>query len=179
MESFPAIPEQSVIQFFEELDQLDDADISSLVEQMGNEQHVLFTFLLTIGDSFFNDEENELLLYLGLGIWYNFNRYYGPTSSVSLEQLEEVQDQNQFWLEQWTEGSEAAFYEELTSVDHLQPDLLHYLVEIVLDESSGEMNPDHQGLMLIYAKIVLESLAIHYLTPIKHEEERPHQGTSR
>ena len=76
------------------LDQIqDDVVMESLIDQFGDAQPVLLAYLMTIGEEDFNEDERELMLFLGMAIWQSMTEA-SDTAQLTEESLAEAQTAN-------------------------------------------------------------------------------------
>ena len=138
----------------------DEAQMEGLVEAIAEEQPFLFTYLLAMGEGDFNEDEQEVLLYLGVAVWQMMKRSGATLEQVSESHLDRLEQQNMQLLEDLSSDSETGFLQVARNltVDHEQPELLSFVVEAVFEEEAELVRPHNQGIMVIFLKIVIDCL---------------------
>ncbi len=155
------IPARTVDEITEELFFLDNELVfEQMVNDLGEDQPFIFTYLMTIGEGDFNDEEREMMLLLGVIIWRIMSKEKATLPTVSEESLDKVEQENMPLLEQLAEdeSSFASSARELLR-DYNQPEILSYVIESVVAEAEeSEVREVYQGIMIIFLKIVIDCL---------------------
>ena len=135
-------------------------ELPKMVEQLTNEQPVILAYLMAVGDDFFNQDERELLLYLGIVIWKIMSQGNMPLPEVSEEQLDEIEDSNIKMLEYLEDESNTDFITTVALLidDYNQPEVLKYVVEALMEDSEEEydIRDENTGIIMIYLKTVID-----------------------
>ncbi|MEL6134020.1 MAG: hypothetical protein AAFR59_11715 [Bacteroidota bacterium] len=137
----------------------EDEAINTLIDDMGEQQPFLFTFLMTIGEGDFNEDEREVLLFLGITIWQIVSFAYDTPPQITEEALDNVEQLNLPLLEELSSDKESTFIQQIQEIaaEHPQPEVMQYLIEAVLEEQEeGTIREINQGILIIFLKIVLE-----------------------
>jgi len=155
------IPARTVDEITEELFFLDNELVfEQMVNDLGEDQPFIFTYLMTIGEGDFNDEEREMMLLLGVIIWRIMSKEKETLPTVSEESLDKVEQENMPLLEQLAED-ESTFASSARGLlrDYNQPEILSYVIESVVAEAEeSEVREVNQGIMIIFLKIVIDCL---------------------
>ncbi|MEL6632623.1 MAG: hypothetical protein AAFQ83_14285 [Bacteroidota bacterium] len=157
MERITTGPLEQALDSFFSLEE--DEAINTLIDDMGEQQPFLFTFLMTMGEGDFNDDEREVLLFLGVTIWQIVSFVYDSPPQITEEALDQVEQQNLPLLEDLSSDQESTFIQEVQALaaKHPQADIMQYLVEAVMEEQEeGTVREINQGILIVFLKIVLE-----------------------
>ncbi|MEO0896158.1 MAG: hypothetical protein AAFY71_07170 [Bacteroidota bacterium] len=137
----------------------DELKFEQMVDDLGARQPFVFTYLMTIGEGDFNDEEREMLLLLGVIVWRIMSSQE-EIAPVSEDRLDQVEQLNMPLLEKLA-GDESGFAASVENMitAHNQPEVLRYVVEsIVDDEEESGIREINQGILIIFIKIVIDCL---------------------
>ena len=134
--------------------------IPKLIERMTNEQPVLLAYLMTADDDILNQDERELLLYLGVVIWQIMLQGAKPLPGVTEETLDDVETKNIKMAEYLQGETEAGFIEAATVIinKYRQPEVLKYVLEAIMEESEEGcvFQDENKGIMLLDLKTVID-----------------------
>lgn len=138
----------------------DDQEWDNAIDRMGEAQPVLFTFLMTIGEDDFNEQEQELFIWLGWTLWEIMLLGNPEISLVDETRLNSIEHENLPLLEAMTEASLSEFLQELKTLtqEYPQPFLLDWIVTVVTEEESDELRPVIQPPMIVFLKIIVDCL---------------------
>lgn len=144
------------------IDNLPDDELEKKVMQMNDQQPELVRFLLTPDFEMINDHERQLLLYIGLKIWYSTLFCDIELTTVDTELIQEVEKNNLQMIEYLSEENKEGFIQNtrLMIDNHPQRYLLRFAVETIVDEIP-EDNPDDDlvfGILFFHIKIFIECL---------------------
>ncbi|MCI4667005.1 MAG: hypothetical protein MRZ79_02510 [Bacteroidia bacterium] len=155
------IPATVVDEITEELFFLENELVfEQMVNDLGEEQPFVFTYLMTIGENDFNEEERELMLVLGVIIWKIMSKGKDGLPTVSEQELDKVEQSNMPLLEKLA-GDESGFVSSARNlaVGYNQPEILNYIIDsVIAEEEEGEVREINQGIMIIFLKIVIDCL---------------------
>ncbi len=134
--------------------------IPKLVNKFANEQPVIFAYLLAAGEDLLNQDEKELLLYLGTVIWQIMSQGSTPLPKVTEETLYALEDSN-FKMVEYLEGEPEADIENTVAKiysSYNQPEVLRYVAEALFeeDEEGEEIREEMKGIIFIYLKTVID-----------------------
>ncbi len=138
----------------------DEEEIAEIVESFSEAQAVLFTYLMTMGESDFDGDESELMLFLGLIIWQTYLRAGIQLGSIDEDHLDEIKAQNAKVLEYLADEAEEGFEQVARELigDSPQPGLLEFLVQIIFEEEADIIKSSNQGIMFVFLKVVIDSI---------------------
>lgn len=136
----------------------DEAVMEDMIDQLAEAQPFLFSYLVAMGEGDFNEDEQELLLYLGIAIWQMMLRGEAPLKQVSEDHLDRLEQTNMQMLEYLSGESESEFLQVAHSLmdNYSQPALLRFVMEEVFEEEEDLVRPKNQGIMVIFLKIVID-----------------------
>ena len=108
-----------------------------MIDLMGKEQPLILAYLMASGDDILNQNERELLLYLGVVVWQIMSQGTTPLPEIADEILDEVENSNIKILENLEDESEAGFIETVETLmnNYNQPEVLRYIIEALMEES--------------------------------------------
>ena len=127
------------------------------------EQHpFVLVYLLAVGSDILNEDERELLLYLGMVIWQIMSQGDTPLTKVTEDDLDKAEEANMKMLEYLEGESEAGFMDvtEKMISNYGQPEVLKYAVEALMEEPEEGclIRDENKGIMMIYLKTVIDCL---------------------
>ncbi|MDX2250624.1 MAG: hypothetical protein SF052_27830 [Bacteroidia bacterium] len=133
-----------------------DEDIEKLIDDFGETQPLLFTYLMMMGEEDLNEEENELLLYLGLVIW----KAAGNLAPVEHSVMEAIKAKNEKYLEALHVATEAEAENVLSEMEAAtsQPAIFAFVSESI-DEESDWIRPANRGIMIFLLSVMIDCLS--------------------
>lgn len=145
---------------WKELGSMSPEAIPKIVQLMQEQQPFVLVYLLTIGDDILNEDERELLLYLGMVIWQIMLQGDTPLTKVTAADLDKAEEANMKMLKYLEGESEASLMDTVERMlsSYGQPEVLKYVVEALMEEpEEGCLIRDkNKGIMMIYLKTVLD-----------------------
>lgn len=133
----------------------DEKEIEVFMDDLEERQPLLTTFLLSVWEEDFNDDENELFQYLGFVV-IKLGDEYPP---VDESRLESVRADNQRWLEDLHGASEvetANIIEEMIH-GHSQQPLLEFVRDSI-DEEGEWVRLSNQGMIFFLTKVMVDCI---------------------
>jgi len=131
-----------------------------LINLMRKQQSVVLAYLLAAGHETLNQDEQELLLYIGIVVWQIMLQGSKPLTKVTKSALDEAEKANIKMLEYLEGESEADFMETTKKIisNYPQPEVSKYLVEALTEESEEDsvITDKGKGTMMIYLKTVID-----------------------
>lgn len=154
------ITQEIVEKTWQKISGLEDEKMALLRAQMDQEQPGVLSYLMAAGDDLLNEDERELLLYLGTVVWQIMLQGSRSLRRVTIPQLEFAENANFSTLDDLSGESPAdliAAVEEMVA-SYSQPEVLKYVIEALMEEDDEEIDitEDGKGLMLIYLKTVID-----------------------
>jgi len=159
METIPTTVVEAV---WQDQAQLNWEKAQQLAQSFSKEQPVLLAYLLSTNYDTYNQDERELLHYLGFAIWQMMSRGSKKLKPVSEESVEKNQERNYKMVEYFSGESEATLEKtiRLAFENYNQPNVLRYVVEALMeeDDEETEINQANIGLMFLDLKTVIDCL---------------------
>jgi hypothetical protein len=131
---------------------------NKLITQLNKEQPVILAYLLAIGDVELNQDEKELLLYLGMVVWQIMAKG-GKAPKVTKEMIDEAEAANFEVLDELTDNfSEKKIAEILQNYNQIE--VLKYVIEALMEEpeAGSAIRDEYLGMMMNYLKTVIDCL---------------------
>ncbi len=156
------IPEEIVERTSEYIADLQADAIVEIVNTMADSQPIVFAFLMMTADDYLNEEEQELLLFLGISIWKMMLHVSGENlPEVSDVLLQEKEELNNKMLTFLANDTDPDFIDSVHTIfsNYNQPEVLRYVVETLMEEDEEfeeEMSEEGKGHMLICLKTVID-----------------------
>ena len=147
----------------EELHNLSDEELRNMVYQMSEEQPDLLSYLLTVGQEELSNEEQEVLLFLGVNIWNAFKKVK-ELPFIADKVINEKNSQNETLIETLESGAQEGFTQTATHLieDHSQAPLLEYVIHAIIEEDMEEEDPliaeENKDLVVLTLKADVESI---------------------
>jgi len=132
------------------------------IKEMEAEQPIVLAYLLAVDHEFLNQDERELLLYLGVAVWRMMCRSGCRPGKVRKHLLDRIEKRNEKEMELLAGKGPKRLIQAAEQMfgRSRQPELLRYVVEALMeeDEPGCFIRPDARGLMLISLMTVIEAL---------------------
>lgn len=153
------VSEEHITAAIEKIDSISENEINSFIDKFKEAQPNLFVFLLAVGEEELSDDENEMLFFSGMLIWYATVLAEANVPPVSEQTLDEVDSNNMELLEALNADDEDdTFTVNIESIikEHNQSELLEFALITTMDDESIE--DDCKGLIFIHLKTFIEAL---------------------
>ena len=145
---------------WKEMSTMSPLNYPKLINKFSKEQPFILTYLIAVDGQQFNEDERELLLYLGVVIWMMMSRGNNPLPKVTEKIIDDAEEKNIKMLEYLEGETETDFYETTDTIlqDYNQPEVLRYVVEALMedDDEDVDIQEENFGLMMIYLKTVID-----------------------
>jgi len=134
-----------------------------LVDTIGEENPVILTYITEIGQEELNEGEEELLLFLGVFVWYVMSQDNGfRINEAGL--FEDTRQANEALWEYLIAESDELVDEIIASTieTHSYKEFLLFLAEVIWDDeelNEEEVRAEKRVYLWLYLKIMVESLA--------------------
>jgi hypothetical protein len=137
-------------------------DIPAVVNELGQVQPYILTYLMATGSDILDDEEREILLFMGLMVWKLVISQVNSIPEISGEELSECEEKNLNMLEYLAGEPEEEFFitvEKIMNKYH-QSEMLRYCIDRIMEEPESEniKENDNIGMIVIYLKSVIDCL---------------------
>jgi hypothetical protein len=107
----------------------------------------------------FNEDERELLFYLGAVVWQIMLQGDKPLPRVTEQMIEEAENANLAMMESLGEASDEDTYAAIARLmrEYPQPEVFRYVVEALAESAQDEgIREDNLGVMMIDLKTVID-----------------------
>ena len=156
------IPANVVEKTLNEMMEMSHQGAPKMIKRMTKPQPFILAYLLAVGHDIFNQEEQELFVFLGVVIWRIMSQGDTPLPKVTEEIIDEAEDAN-FKMLEYLEGESEADFNETTEnmlTNYNQQEVLRYVLEAIMEEPEDdfEIREDNKGMMMIYLKTVIDCL---------------------
>ncbi len=135
-------------------------DFPEIIEQITKEQPIVLAYLLGVGGDTLNQDERELLLYLGIVIWQIMLQAESSLPQVTEEIMDNAETLNMEMLEYLEGEAENDFINTVVMIsnNYQQPEVLKYIVEALMEETNEDcvITNENKGIMMIYLKSVID-----------------------
>lgn len=135
-------------------------EVPETIDRMTKEQPVILAYLLAVGHDIFNQDERELLFFLGMVIWQIMSQGTTRLPKITEKTIDEVEESNFKMLEYLEGESETGFVESVEGMleNYNQREVLGYVMEALMEEPEEGclIREENKGLMMIYLKTVLD-----------------------
>lgn len=156
---------QVVEETWQKFSDLDPMLASDYVQLLSKEQPIVLAYLMTAGDDFLNQDERELLLYLGIVVWQIMKKGAVPVKRVSEKAIDDHEEKNMKMLEYLEGESDQELIDtvELIIENYNQVEVLKYVVEALMegiDDEEDDVRYENIGMMMIFLKTVIDCMDI-------------------
>ena len=157
------IPAHVVETIWDRMAVLAPDDAPDLIQRFETEQPAMLAYLLASDTDDLNQDERELLLFLGLTVWQIMAQGPKPPPLVTPEMLEAAEGRNIGWLEALEQ--KAVGHEDEAGLamvmEYQQADVLQGVLEALMDdevEDPGQIRDESKGLLLLSLKTIIDCL---------------------
>ncbi len=142
--------------------QTDPADAPAVTALMNRQQPAVLAYLRDVGGDFLNEDEQDLLFYIGTVVWQVMRQGERKPRKVNLPALDRAERRSMRRLESVVGKPESAvrLLAESLVQDAPQPEVLRYVLGALMGEHEEglELRDDRIGMMFVYLNAVLEAL---------------------
>ena len=158
------IPANVVENTWDQMGVLSPEVAPELIQRFEVEQPAVLAYLMAADNDDLNQDERELLLFLGLTVWQIMTQGTQQPPPVTLEMLEEAETRNVGWLESLEQ--KAIGHEDEAGLamvqEYKQADVLQGVLEALMDDDEqddpGEIRDESKGLLLLSLKTIIDCL---------------------
>ncbi len=155
------ISSEIVEKMYKRLGGMPPQEAPKMVNRMSKQQPLVLAYLMATGHDILNQDERELLLYLGMVVWQIMNQGTKSLPEITEKILDKAEDSNMKMLEYLDDESESGFIDTLEKIinNYNQPEVLRYVVEALVEEPKEEsvIRDENIGIMMIFLKTVIDS----------------------
>lgn len=134
---------------------------SDLVSDFVQEQPYLLSYLMEVDEEQLNDDERELLIFLGTVIWRIMSQGKASLPQATANDIFDAEDNNFDMLQNYHEEHEADYSQALLRMvqSYNQWELLNFVVDILVeDDKEPTIRENNLAVMMIYLKTVMDCL---------------------
>lgn len=154
------IPAQVVERIWKRVASLPPRRAPGLMQRMAMEQPVVLAYLLGVDDDLLNEDERQLLLYLGVVVWQIMLQGSKPLPLITEEMLDNAGARNLKMLEYLQSETEAGFEEATRTIlsSYSQPEVLRYIIEALIEdpEKGCLIRDENRGAMMLDLKTIVD-----------------------
>jgi len=154
------ISSEIVERTWKKIGKMSPLEIPKMAYRMREEQPIILAYLLVAGHDILNQDERELLLYLGVVVWQIMSQGSRPLAKITEDVLNEVVRTNLEMIESLESKSEAGFTDAMKEMlgSYPQPEVLKYVVEALVEEHEEGclIRDENKGMMMLYLKTVID-----------------------
>jgi hypothetical protein len=145
---------------WQEYSQLNVFQIKKLVDRFSKEQAALLAYLMAVDTDIFNQEERELLLYIGTAVWHIMKHEKPKLKTITEKELEIAEYKNLQMAEYFMEEPESTFDESVRLVfeGYNQRAILEFILEEILKDDEVDIRLENKGLLFLDLKTVIDCL---------------------
>jgi hypothetical protein len=157
------ISEEVVTKTWEKMAQATEYDAQLIIAKMSEEQPLALGFLINLDDMPFNQNEREIVLYVGVTVWRMMLQSERRLRKVTGNKLRRAEDANLEWLERMETANSADFYAatQLLLLNYPESNVLRYIIEAIMEEDEDPDNipvrDEFIGLAFLHLKILLDA----------------------
>jgi hypothetical protein len=157
------VPRQGILQAWERVCALDDAQTTAVTKQFLNEQPALSAYLLAFTDELGTEAGRSVVTDLSVTIWDAMTAAQGgPLLMVRPDHIDDAEEANTRLLQKLELASELEWGETAKQLvsSYNQRELLSFCIEILIadDANAPELAPDRIGLELLWLKTIIDCL---------------------
>lgn len=134
--------------------------VERLVQRMAKEQPVVLAYLLAVDHDLLNQDERELLVYLGVVVWQTMSQSSKPLPRVTEKMLDQAEVRNLAVL-QYPQGQDESSFVAVArglAEGHGQPHVMKYIIEALMEEDGEDsrIRAEHKGIIWVNLMTVLD-----------------------
>ncbi|MEM7659044.1 MAG: hypothetical protein AAF399_23180 [Bacteroidota bacterium] len=135
-----------------------DESLDAALDEFAEAQPFLLAFLMSMGEGDFNEDEQESMLFLGVGIWKMMSPQVTDARAITEEEMADLRTENEALLESLAPESDEDFFEMTENLlpDYSQAAILAFLTEEVQQDEG--IRPHNQASVAAFLKIVVDAL---------------------
>lgn len=145
---------------WEKIGGMSPSQVKRLIKRMIKEQPLILAYLLAADEDVLNQDERELLLYLGTVVWQIMRQGDTPLPKITEKVLDDAAESNVKMLEYLEGESDDVFMDTVEKImdDYPQPEVLWYVVDALMEgpEEGCLIREENKGLMMLHLKTVID-----------------------
>jgi len=159
------ISAETVAQTWQEISAYSNDEATQSINQMSKEQPIILAYLLASSENeLFDEDEGQLVLYIGVVVWQIVERGLKDLRRVTEKGLNKAQRANEDLLVKLAADSAGDFLSasETLVENYPEPEVLRYITGALIEGEEGDPeNPpirdENLGLAFLHLKIVLDA----------------------
>ncbi len=159
------ISEEIVERTWKEMASSSPEDCIDLIADMQKDQPYLLAYLMAVGDDILNQDERELLLYLGVVVWQMMKQGDTPLTTASMDDIDKVEDSNMAFVEKLMGATDEEMKHSAEGLiaDYAQPAILKWIMTSLFESSDEpeeyeDIRDENIGIIAIFLKTVVDCL---------------------
>jgi hypothetical protein len=146
---------------FTKLLSMSETEAFQLSYRLQKEQPLLVAYLAAVDEGILNQEERELLFYLGMVVWQIMSGAEKPLPKITEKTLLRIEKENLKMAESLKEADTVKFAEVVKKIlqECRQPEVFRYVVAALMDEEEEEDNgvrDETLGIIMLDLKTVID-----------------------
>jgi len=137
-------------------------ETQKMVTLMSKKQPFILAYLMAVGSDIFNQDERELLFYIGMNVWQMMFQGSTPLPKIKGKILDKTEKANMKMIEHLKDKADIEFIDSVEKIinNYSQPELLKYVIEALMEETEEgcQIRDENIGIMAIYLKTVIDCL---------------------
>ncbi|MDZ7341032.1 MAG: hypothetical protein ONB27_06705 [candidate division KSB1 bacterium] len=134
---------------------------TNVVGDFAQEQPFILSYLMAVDEEQLNEDERELLVFLGTIIWRIMSQGDVPLAKATAEKIFAAEDNNVNMFRNFQGKDQSDYYEAITNMlqSYNQTELLNFVISVLTEEDEeSNVREDNLGMMMIYLKTVIDCL---------------------
>ncbi len=137
-------------------------EIIPKTQRINAEQPHVLAYLLGVDDDILNQDERDLLVYLGLVVFEMMRQGSKPPPVVTGDMLDEALERNLEIVESWWGRGSPKLVETVRKMvtGYGQPEVLRYVLEALMEDSEEDssVRDEMKGMIMIHLKTLIDCL---------------------
>lgn len=154
------ISDETIDQTWQEFVAMIPDAFANLLSDFAREQPFVLSYLMAADEERLNEDERELLVFLGTIIWRIMSPGDAPLPTIPAEKVIAAEDNNFQMLVNIQNKNEMDYDEAVVGLlqNYNQLALLNFVTNIMLEDEEWDVRENNLGAMMIYLKTVIDSL---------------------
>ncbi len=145
---------------WEKMGGMSPQEAQKMINLMSKEQPLILAYLMAVDDDILNQDERQLLLYLGVVVWQIMLQGDIPLLKVTEQILDNAEESNMKLLEYLEGESNTGFIDTMEKIvdNYSQSKVLKYVIEALMEEPEEGclIREENKGIMMLDLKTVID-----------------------
>jgi hypothetical protein len=154
------IPAEKVEMIFEKMWNMSEQEAFKLSYVMEKEQPLLLAYLAAVDKDLLNQQEREMLFYLGTVVWQVMAASFSPLSTIGEKHLLACEQANNQLAQSLKSDDARTFAATVKKIlkECRQAEVMRYVIAALMDEDSAEntVRDENLGFIILNLKTVIE-----------------------